>query len=340
MNCFVRAKLWYLSLLGKNKRNFFEQLFYWFLFFLSFVYGGIVCLRNFVYDKKIFPVICVPHRNIISIGNISWAGTGKTTLALYLYDKLFPKFNIAILRRGYGQDEEKLLKEVTPHVYSSPNRVALARNVSPNFNLLILDDGFQHRKLHRDVNIVIMAAHELIKPIQLIPVSSFRESLNSLRRANILMISYYDEIDAGCEFHNTLLRKFPHLKIYYSYYEVKGFVDLHNNVVDIGRVKSMKIAAITAIGYPEGFFRKLAGLNIPIVRKIIYPDHYEFTVREFERLQDSLLDEGITGIVITHKDKYHIPLRNIRIDIFVLTIGLKIQNEKDFLAEINIALQN
>ena len=150
----VKLKLWYLNMIEKKKRNIFEWFIFCILYLVSLVYGFCVRFRNYLYDRRIIKEVAVPAK-VISIGNISWAGSGKTSFAIWLYKHLTAKFKVAILRRGYGKDEEKLINEITNDLFSSPKREVVAAKKASLFDVFLLDDGFQYRKLKRDINIVL-----------------------------------------------------------------------------------------------------------------------------------------------------------------------------------------
>jgi len=334
-----KIKSWYVDFLEKERKKGFEALFYLFLIILSFLYGLIVATRNFLYNRKIIPPTIVKSK-VISIGNLSWAGSGKTTLALYLYRKLSTQFRTAILRRGYGNDEGKLIAEKTQDVFSSPNRAGLAKNKSSEFELFLLDDGLQYHKLKKNLEIVVMGARELKKSYRLIPASFFREPLRALKRAQILVLNYADEIQDRALSKKHLNERFPHLKIYFARYSIKGFLDLDGNEYKREDLINKRVGALAAIGYPQGFFNKLRETGIVPARKIVYPDHYQLNKGEFDKLSYELLDEGIGTLIITSKDKYHIP-QNIdtKIKIIIMEIEIKIEEEKDFLQNVKTYLK-
>lgn len=329
----VKLKKWYINFLENDKKSVLERIFNLFLEFLSAIYAVIVHLKNFLYDKKLKLSASCPKK-IISIGNLSWGGSGKTTLAILLHQKLSLKFKTAVLRRGCGRDENKLLEEKGITVFSSPDRAALAIRHSPEFDIFILDDGFQHRKLNRSLDIVIMGAREFRKPMKLIPADIFREPLASLKRAHILILSYSSELNDYFSIKTMLGRKFPNLKIYCADYKPEKIITLNGQLVSAGDLENKSLAAMTAVGYPKGFFKKIENLGIIIKRKIIYPDHHELTDKEFKQLQDELLKEGIDNLIITRKDKYHLPTGEKKINIFILDITMCIENEQDFLEQV------
>ncbi len=337
MGIWVRIKKWYIDFLEKEKKNFFEKVFYFFLFLLSLLYGLAIGIKNFLYDfqfKKPFR----SKRKIISIGNLLWGGSGKTSLACYLYQKLSPYFKVAILRRGYGEDEEKLIKEKCPFVFSAPNRIDLVKRYARNFDVFILDDGFQYRGLYRNIDIVIMEGREFRRKIRLIPASFFREGLKSLKRANFLILNYKEQFDAY-SVKNRLVKEFVGFKIYLASYEFRRFLNLEGEEVEPSYFFEKKVAALCAIGYPEGFFNKIKGLKLNLVRTFIYPDHYVLNRRDFLGIEKELSAEGINDLIISGKDKYHLPHIQTNLNIFILEVELKIENEESFLKEIRRYLE-
>lgn len=329
----VKLKQKYLRLLEKDKKNIFEEFFYCLLCFLSFIYGAGVFLRNFLYQKKVLPSFSSKAK-VISVGNLSWSGSGKTSLSLWLYERFSSKYKVAILRRGYGEDEGKLLKEKVDNVFSAVKRSRLAKKLECSFDLFVLDDGFQHRSLRRDVDIVMMSSRDFQRKQRLIPAYFFREPLSSLKRADILLLNYKEEMEDAPGLKKSILRIVPRLKIYFSQYKSKGFQNLKGNEFEIGFLREKKLAAFTAIGYPQGFFNKLAELGLNVADKIVYPDHYELNVDEFHNLEDELIEKGIIDLVITHKDKYHFPSLKSKLNIFILKVELEIEGEEEFLKNI------
>ncbi|MFH1505314.1 MAG: tetraacyldisaccharide 4'-kinase [Candidatus Omnitrophota bacterium] len=330
----INIKQWYLAFLKKDKISFFEKFFYGFLCGLSYVYGLIVILINFLYDKEIISSYSC-RAKVISIGNLCWSGSGKTTLSSWLYNKLSPKFKIAILRRGYGSDEGKLLEETTENVFALADRSKLAKNLESQFDLFILDDGFSHRKLSRDINIIIMGAREFEKKYKLIPAYFFREPLKSLKRADIVVLNYASQLNNPGQVKELISRIAPRSKVYLSNYQVQGFRSLKGDKISLELLKKRRIAAFCAIGYPEGFFSKLEEQGLEIVRRIVYPDHHELSEAEFNSIQDDLLKQDIGDLITTPKDKYHFPGENFKLNIFIMDINIEIEDEDGFSCEIN-----
>ncbi|MFA5270885.1 MAG: tetraacyldisaccharide 4'-kinase [Candidatus Omnitrophota bacterium] len=329
-----KIKSWYIDFLEKKNLNTGEMVFALMLRLLSFIYAAIISARNLFYDLGLFPVYH-SDKKVISIGNLSWSGSGKTTLAILLHEKLSTSRKLTVLRRGYGKDEEELLKEKGIKVFSSPDRASLTKKLFNVFDLFILDDGFQYRKLGRDINIVVMGMRELNKKWRILPAGIFREPLSSLKRADILIINYKDEAANFSEIKNKLQIKYPHLSVYGACYKFKQISDLDGRKIDISSLKDKKIAALAAIGYPQGFFNQITKIGVKVEDAITYPDHYEFTSAEFEALENRLKKESVDYCLITHKDKYHLPLNNHKVNFYIFEIEMVIDEESKFLEEIS-----
>jgi tetraacyldisaccharide 4'-kinase len=330
----LRLKTWYVNFIDKDKRNIPEKFFYGFLCLASYIYGFGVAIRNFLYDKNIIPSYYCKAK-VIGIGNLSWSGSGKTPLSIWLCEKLSPRFRVAILRRGYGEDENKMILEKKIDVFSLPDRYKLAKKLESSFDLFILDDGFGFRRLKRDVNIVIRGAREFRKKHRLIPAYFFREPLNSLKRADIVLLNYKNEIDDPLKIKKSIENNFSQLKVYFSRYRFKRFCDLEGNLVDFVILSQRNLASFCAIGYPQGFFRILDELNLKVVRQMQYPDHYQLSETEFTALQDELLKNNIKDLIITHKDKYHLPSVEFKLNIIIMEVELQIEDEDSFIQDIS-----
>jgi len=329
----LKIKRFYVNLIEKERKNFFEIFFYFFLYFLSLLYGVIINLRNFFFDYGILPIHFI-DKKVISVGNISWGGSGKTSLVIYLHQELCKRFKVASITKGYAKDEFFLLKDKLKYVFDSKDRVLLLKRLRDDFDLFILDDGFQYRKLNRDLDIVVMGAKEFIKKKLLLPAYILREPLKSLRRADIVILTCPDKIPDINSVKESLLKINPHLKIYLADYQFKGFLDRDRNVKDDSYFKSRNFAALTAIGNPEGFISLLKNLNIRIKRVMIYPDHYEFNARDIFRIEEDLKKCGVGDVVITYKDLYHLDFSRANLNYFILEIELKIKDEANLLKDI------
>lgn len=329
----IRLKKWYVRFAEEGASSFWEKLLYIFLYPLSLLYGSAVAIRNFFYSKKIIKAYNPGFSFLIGVGNISWSGTGKTSFALWLFSRFSSQFKTAVLRRGYGDDEEKLIKEEYQAVFSSPNRKNLVKELEKKYSLFILDDAFQYRKLQKDIEIVIMGAREFIRKPRLIPISFFREPLASISRADILIINYKKKADRK-KIKKILSRLSFEPEIYFAGYKAQSLQALGGQKYDLNFLEGKKTAAFAAVGHPKGFFQLLEEAGIFLRKKIIYPDHYTLSVPEYLVMEQSLISLGIKALVITAKDKYHLPEVKKRVDIFVLNVKLEVEQEDRLVSKI------
>lgn len=329
----ARLRKSYIDFVEVGPKSIFGRFFYGFLYLLSLVYAFFVLLRNFFYDFGVIKAYRSDLSFVVGIGNISWAGTGKTSLSLLLYHQFSSKLATAILRRGYGQDENDLITRAGGVVFSSPDRRAMVKRLEKKYQLFILDDAFQYRRLKKDIEIVMIGAREFSKKIRLIPVSFFREPFSSLRRADFIIVNYKERVDRQ-RVQKILSGVLSGTKLYFADYQVLGLSDLKGSSYSLESLAKEKIAAFAAIGYPQGFFDLLENLGFKVSEKIIYPDHSSLSVKEYLSLESKLLALGIKTLIITEKDRYHLPVGEKKIDIFILNVKLKIECQDQLISQI------
>ena len=291
----------YLAFIEQRRRGIVNNTLFIILLIFSYIYGAVVWLMNFCYDKNILHVYRL-SKPVICVGNISWGGSGKSTLVLKVREYLKNNFRIAILRRGYGIDEEEMLKSSGGDIYSGKDRVALARSRQNDYDCFIMDDGFQHRRLYRVCDIVVMSAREFNHPFYLIPAYIFREPLSSLKRAAIVVINYKSELK-NADTAVLTLKKYTDAPVFLADYRITHVKDAQGHIFSITRLAQLKTAAVTAIGYPQGFFNKLKAYGVNAEEEVVYPDHHELNKDESDRLSILLAKKAITHIIVTMKDR-------------------------------------
>jgi len=335
----INFKKYYINFIEKQERNFFEFLFYWFLCILSFVYGSFVYCKNFLFDRGILTAKSI-DKKIISIGNVSWGGSGKTSFVIKLHKRLSETEKVASITKGYARDEFLLLKKELIDVFDARDRVSLLREISSDFNFFILDDGFQYRKLARDIDIVIMGADEFKRKHRLIPANIFREPLSSLKRANIVILNHYKDITNLDQVEEKILGVNPQLKIYRAEYRHRAFLDKNLKPKDKAYFDSKKCSVLTAIGYPKGFVDAVKKVDINICDAVFYPDHHEFDSGEIEKIEDIFEHNGIKDVIITYKDFYHLDLSKAKLNYFIFDVDFHIENTEQLFSDIKFLLRS
>jgi len=327
-------KRYYLNLLNKDRRNLLDRVLYAILCIISFVYRFIIFVRNALYDFRILPVY-TSAKKIISIGNISWGGSGKTSMVRFLHDNLSLCLRTVSVTKGYAPDEFMMLKDRLRDVFDAKDRVSLIKGLEEKFDVFIIDDGFQYRKLNRDLDIVILTQREFLGNRRLLPAYILREPISSLKRSDIIVINYCHKIDDIDEVKKEIFSINPKAKIYLADYAYKIFIDINKKSISLDYFRNRKMGVLTAIGYPRGFIDILYGLGIDIGRKIIYSDHYNLDAEEIKRVENSFRKEGINDIIITYKDFYHLDFKKAALNYFIMEADLKIEDEENFLREVD-----
>ena len=296
----------------KSNKNFFTIL----LMPLSLITWIYVILKKTFIQKVKFniPIICV--------GNIFIGGTGKTPLSIHIARKLSENGkNPAIVRKYYKShiDEHKMILSYYNKLILNSNRSkGIYEALDKSNDAVILDDGFQDYKIKKDLSIICFNSNQLIGNGFLFPSGPLRESLSSLRNANILIINGEKSLD----FEQKILKIKKDLKIYYSNYKP----------LNIQEFKGKKLFVISGIGNPENFFKILKDNQMIIQEKMVYPDHYELTKREMLKIVDYSRKNDFQ-IVMTEKDYYKIKDFNLK-NIKYLRVKLEIEKEEEFIKNV------
>lgn len=330
------------------------------LYILSMFYGIGVNLRLFLYHIGIFKIKRLDCK-VISIGNITMGGSGKTPMAIYLAEKFKARGKkVVILSRGYkgkikdigivsdgenillGPDEagdEPYLMAVkleTVPVIAAKNRYKAGRYAIEKFHadIIILDDGFQHIKLHRDIDLLLVDSMRGFSNGHLFPLGALRESITGLNRASLVMIK------GGLSSVNPAIAKFGHQLpairflsnspvIFFSY-RSQGIINLADNTkLTIDILKGKKVAALSGIADPKSFKNTLDNLGALVQKEVVFPDHYSYTHNDIQTIIKET--SGIDMIITTMKDAVKLKYFSIEhLPIYALEIGVEIENLEIF----------
>jgi tetraacyldisaccharide 4'-kinase len=317
---------------------------------LSALYGGAVGLRNFFFDKMPY-LSRHGGKPTISIGGIHAGGTGKTPMALlvgrYLHDK---GHEVAFLSRGYKRkslrpvisapcesdswenvgDEPALLHAGLPQSWLGidANRCRTARHLSPRLGekaLYILDDGFQHRRIIRDIDIVCLPADPFGDT--LLPAGMLREPLSGLTRATIMcLIGTKNDAPLLEASEKRLKAIFLHTPVFVLYQEPAGWVNLNSGAC-FQHLPLKRPVALCGIARPERFIFLIKKMGISIAAESIFNDHHAFTVKDI----DAIVKKSNTREIIT-TEKDAIRLKSLKLvnraDIWYLKIALQFSDHE------------
>ena len=287
-----------------------------FLFILSLVYGlAVVVLAGF-YRIRPARFNC----RVISVGNITLGGTGKTTFVEYLCGKLNKAGNkIAVLSRGYkrdpGQqgalgvgDEPAMLQKKFPQarIIVDQDRVRAAKRAIRDYaaDILILDDGLQQWRICKDLEIVTIDAREVFGNYLLLPAGFLREPLSALKRADIFVLTQVDFAPDTGGLTAKLKRINPRALIVESVHKPVGFSSVSKpdefSALDVLRGK--RAAIFSGIGNPQGFEDCVSSLGINAELSFRFADHHNYTQADIRGIIKAAQEKNLDAIVTTRKD--------------------------------------
>jgi tetraacyldisaccharide 4'-kinase len=296
-----------------HKKN---SLISFFLLPLSIFFQFFLVLKKKLKKKNKFfiPIICV--------GNIYVGGTGKTPLCIELTN-LLRKSNkkIAIVKKFYKahNDEVRLIKSKKIKLFKDSSRAqAIKAAEKDNFDCVILDDGFQDSSIIKNLDIICFNEGQLAGNEMTLPSGPLREPLSSLKNSQIIVING----NVNKIFEKKIKNISNKISIYYSQYLPTNLNEFTNH----------KLLAFAGIGNPNNFFKLLEDNNLQVVKKISFPDHYNYSKKELDDLINFSIKNNLK-IITTEKDFYRIEYRKIP-QIKYLNIKLKIKNQDKFEKEI------
>ncbi len=297
-------------------------------------YALAVKLRNFLYDRGILEIKKVPIP-VISVGNISVGGTGKTSLVRFLAENLSKSFRVCVLMRGYKRkskgalvvsagegpkinvleagDEAYMIARILPGVSvvvaerRYEGALLAIKEIKPD--LIILDDGFQHRSLFRDLDIVLLRKRDLTD--RLLPFGRLREPLSSLKRADAVVLSYQEVEPFEFSFQDK-----PVFKMFRSF----RILDTRLKPVSPDTFKGERVVAFCGLGSNDQFFKALRRIGIDPLEEITFPDHYHY--------KDFKIDTGKV-YVTTLKDLIKLPPAE---NLFAVDVEVKVEGLVEFIS--------
>lgn len=284
-------------------------------------HAAVIGLRNLAFDRGWLPQHSI-QRPIICVGNVTVGGTGKTPVILELAAGLRDRgFHPGIISRGYGSrrrtgkavaanDEGLEIASQLPEVpqVQHPDRVHAARDLvhkHPDVDCLLMDDGFQHRRLHRDIDIVVIDATSQLESARLLPRGLLRESLRGLRRADCIILNRANQVTRlrRAQILASIQRYAPQALVVESAFLPQYLVDSQGQCHELGILAGRRIAAFAGIGNPTSFFQSLTELGCHAAARYEFPDHCSYQGEARLQLEMQLARLGqLDAVVCTRKD--------------------------------------
>ncbi len=323
---------------------------------LSILYGAVTRTRLSLYRRGTFHTTKL-DRPVISIGNITTGGTGKTPLVEWVAKTIAAHGKkVCILTRGYGRKDPHLQVIVSdgydvlaspaeagdePYllatklagkaaVISSADRIAAGQEAIKDFGAecFVLDDGFQHLRLARDLNIVTIDATNPWGGGSLLPFGRLREKPEGLSRADCVVITRCDQVDSVDALREEILRLAGERPIFKSQMRPLRVSSLKNPSGTLA--PPARVAAFCAVGNPYSFFENLRGLGFELALQKSFPDHHVYSQDEIDSLIQSAKETGATSLITTAKDAVKLRTLSFSMPCYVLNIEISIENSAAF----------
>jgi tetraacyldisaccharide 4'-kinase len=331
---------------------------------LSVPYEVFARLRAWSYRKGIVQTRRLPGA-VISVGNLTVGGTGKTPFVIWLTQNLLDRGkHVAVLTRGYrgqfrgilrghwadqakqspaiyaslGDETRILVSELAKHSNAESN---FAIGVGPNrfgrgselaqvgFDWFVLDDGFQHLQLARDVNILLIDATNPFGGGYLLPAGNLREPRSALERADIVVITRREHAPAV----ETIVRRHSSAPIFYSTIKLRSLTTAVAQQQGDPRVDPPRSAlfAFSAIGNPTAFFDNMREWGLPVVGHAAFPDHHKFSRADIEGIEIQARTASADALVCSKKDVMNLGgVGTGGLPIWVCNVSLEMKDYEDF----------
>lgn len=329
--------------------------------FCSLVYGRAVRVRTRIYEGSL------PKRfrlgvKVISVGNITVGGTGKTPLVMFLA-KMFQQqgLRVAIISRGYRR-RSKGIQIVSdgqhirlsrrkagdePYLFArklqgipvivGKNRFLAGLLAIKRFSsqVILLDDGFQYMRLERDIDIVTVDGQDPFGNGYLLPKGKLREPLESLKRADMFFITRADQCETLPQLRELLRDVNPDAPILECTHHALFLRAIPSDEkVGLESLRGRKVVALSSIGNPKAFEKTLENLGAKVVTRIRYLDHHRYTYRNLYSIVDKVKKAQAEWIVTTEKDAVRFPAGfGFELPVFTLEIEIEVRKGKQYLAQ-------
>ena len=332
---------YYLSVISGQRRGPLSSLLRGLLWMATVVYAALHRSRQILYRLGFFR----SHKfacPVVSVGNLTAGGTGKTPLVEFLA-RWFARKNcrIAILARGYGKidarggDDEDLISEMElENVVRLPgkDRVSMGRKALAEYraDLLILDDGFQHYRIQRGLDIVTVDATQPFANGHLLPRGLLRERPSALRRADLVVLTRTDQVSAA-ELEELRRKIGPAVETVHKPVHVRSLWNRKKHGLDW--LRGRNVYAFCGVGNPDAFRRTLESLGAQVLKFRAYEDHHAYVGQDLRRMNAEAQEFMAEVIVTTEKDATKVHAEGFELPLAALRIEIDITRNEELLEE-------
>ena len=345
------------------------RLLVWLLLPLAAIFGAAAALRGWLFASGLRPAAQAPAP-VVSVGNLAVGGAGKTPVAVAIARRLQGKGRVvAVLSRGYGAtragdrvvsdgrsvllgaaeggDEPVLIARRLPgvRVLCGPRRAALApRAVAAlGADALLLDDGFQHRALARDLDVVVLDAANPVGNGHLLPAGPNREPASALRRAGLVWLSRVDQADPAqlARWRQAARDATGRAPVESRHAPVDVVDGALGASLGLEALRGARVLLLSGLARPGAFRRTVEGLGAVVAAERRYPDHHRFTAAEVDEALAAAAAAGCARVVTTEKDAVRLdPARAADPRLAVVCIDAEVLAGEDVLqAALDAALE-
>lgn len=317
---------------------------------VAWFYGKVVALRNYLFDRRVLDTFDL-GAHTVSIGNITVGGTGKTPLAAYVADLLYQRGEtVCILTRGYKRknekrrvlvsDGERLLSDPfdagdEPYelalkllgkaiVVADADRVSAGEWARRKYGItaFVLDDGFQHRRVRRDVEIVCVDATAPFGGGKLLPAGGLREPVESLPRAEIVVLTRTNLVEDISALRSEIAKAAPRAAVFAA----------RSRIIDASQFHGKKLFAFCGLGNPDNFYTQLRNEDGEVVGTMSFADHHYYSQRDIAELQAAAKAAGADALATTVKDSVKLAELDVSMPICVVEIEVELDDPEHFAA--------
>jgi tetraacyldisaccharide 4'-kinase len=313
---------------------------------LAVLYGQITRWRAGLYAKGILKSKRL-NRPVVSVGNLTVGGTGKTPMVIWLAERLLVDHKrVGILSRGYRggdgtSDEIELMKSrlrQRPRFGVGADRYHQGKQMESNVDVFILDDGFQHLQLARDVNILLVDASQPLGKQTMLPTGRLREPISAMTRADLLVFTRSETV-AGT---SAAIDKFQDYPVFSAATRLLGFrrFGTGSELLTVEQIGEGPFYAFCGIGNPRAFFQDLKNWNIALAGQSEFRDHHHYDARDVSEIEAAARDVGAKAMLTTEKDAQNLTdAKFAQLPAYLAVIDLVVSNEAALLEIIREKLE-
>lgn len=301
---------------------------------LSVLYGAVTQIRVRLYARGILKQKKL-SRPVISVGNLTVGGTGKTPMVIWLAKRFLAEGKrVGILSRGYKgasgtSDEIELMKfrlQQRVHFGVGANRYEQGKKLEPDVDLFLLDDGFQHLQLARDVNMLLVDAAQPLGKRTMLPTGRLREPISAMARADLLVFTRSETVPGTA----AAIEKFQDYPVFSAATRLLGFRRFGEGIDTLTpeQIGTGPFYAFCGIGNPRAFFQDLKNWNLSLAGQSEFRDHHRYDPRDAKEIEAAARAAGANALLTTEKDAQNLmDVCFSELPLYVVIIDLEISKE-------------